>query len=248
MPEFQLKIAGLTAAVRSIYESTPFYFHRYITQEPPEVVFTVTREDIGLEGKLWLEEALEEGFRVRNFPEPFLERAAIQRKFAEALLQRDTLLFHGSAVAVDGRGYLFTAPSGTGKSTHTRLWCQTFGSRALVVNDDQPFLKITEQGIWVCGSPWSGKHGLDTNIQVPLQDICLLERGQENRIRKLELRDSAFLEKQCRRPMTREGERKFRELVDRLGSVANLWHMTCTKDVQAAKVAYRAMSGKEETV
>ena len=85
MARFTMKIAGCTAGITSLFESTPAYFRNYLTEEPPQTQFTVTPEDITFEGDFLYQEALEEGFRVRSFPDPFLERAAIQRKFAEHL-------------------------------------------------------------------------------------------------------------------------------------------------------------------
>lgn len=238
MAEFCMKLADRVAAVRCLFESTPEYFRKYVTQESADFSLTVTREDIAFEAGEALAEALSEGFRVRNFPEPYLERAAIQRKIALELLRYGTVLFHGSAVAADGACYLFTAKSGTGKSTHTRLWRQLLGERAVMVNDDKPFLRITDSGIWVCGSPWSGKHGLDSNIAVPLQGICLLERGSENRIRPLE--EAAIM------PLLRTHcpilPTEYGHLAQALSQGTAFWHMTCTKDPAAAQVSYEAMS------
>ena len=243
MAEFTMTIAGYAARVTSLFESTPQYFRPYLSQDTPAFFFTVTREDIDFERRFLYEEALEEGFRVRNFPDPFLERAAIQRKFAEALFDLNILLLHGSTIAVDGSAYLFTARSGTGKSTHTRLWRELFGSRAVMVNDDKPFLKFTPDAIWACGAPWSGKHGLDSNISVPLRGICLLERGGENRIFPLAPETAlAFLQKQCHIPADPGKLPRLQALLEELTRRVPLWHMTCTKDLQAAEIAHNTMS------
>mgnify|MGYP006974675440 CR=1 FL=1 len=81
----------------------------------------VTKEDLIYQQATLDREAEQEGLRRRKFTDPFLERTVIQEKIAEKLLERDTLLLHGSTVAVDGQAYLFTAPCRTGISTHTRL-------------------------------------------------------------------------------------------------------------------------------
>ena len=125
-----MEIAGQTAQIQSLFDSTPAYFRAYLTEKEPDFSITVRHSDLEFEQADALEEARREGFRPRVFTDPFLERAAIQRQFAEHLFDRDTLLFHGSTVAVDGKGYLFAAKSGTGKSTHTRLWREHFGNRA----------------------------------------------------------------------------------------------------------------------
>lgn len=235
MGQFQIKIAGHVATVTHLFDSTKHYCAAYLTQEPGEVFISVTREDLEAEQALLLEEALREKIRPRVFAEPFLERSVIQRKLAEALLPYDILLLHGSAVAVDGKGYLFTADCGTGKSTHTRFWRETFGSRAVMVNDDKPFLQITGGMVFLCGAPWSGKHGLDTNLTVPLKGICILRRGVENRIWRISSEDALpMLRKQCNAPD--------RPLVNWLCEAVPLWQMECTKNPQAAEVSYQAMS------
>ena len=151
-------------------------------------------------------------------------------------------MLHGSTVAVDGQAYLFTAPCGTGKSTHTRLWREVFGDRAVMVNDDKPFLRITFDGVLACGSPWTGKHGLGSNVSVPLKGICILSRGSENRIRLLAPEDAAdFLRSQCFVPEDSEQAGRALELLDRLIRMVSLWQMECTKQPEAAITAHQAM-------
>ena len=242
MADFLLKIAGHTAAVTSLFESTPQYFRAYLTQDAPEFSVTVTREDLAFEQSDLLAEAHRDGFKPRVFTDPFLERAAIQRAFAEFLFDRDILLLHGSAVAVAGNGYLFTAHSGTGKSTHTRYWMQLFGDRAVMVNDDKPFVTLTRMGAVLHGSPWSGKHGLDANVSVPLRGICLLERGGENTIAPIQPGEILpMVRKQCYCPLDPRKEAAFLALTKQLSQTVPLWRMVCTKDPAAARTAYAAM-------
>lgn len=247
MAEFTMEIAGHVAAVTSLFESTRDYCRAYLTEKEPEFSVTVTRADLEFEQNFLAEEAREEGFRPRTFTDPFLDRAAIQRKIAEYLFDHDVLMLHGSLVAVDGEGYLFTARSGTGKSTHTRLWRQAFRERAVMVNDDKPFLRLTGGGVLACGAPWSGKHGLDANVTVPLKGICILRRGSENRIRRIEAEEAeVMLRHQGSRPLDPEKEPQFLSLVDKMLNTVPLWQMDCTKDPESALVSYRAMSGREE--
>ena len=241
MHQFVMNIAGFAIGVESLFETTGVYCREYWTDREPEFFATVCREDLVQEQALLDAEADEEGLKRRKFPEPFLERSVIQRRVAEHLLSRDVLLMHGSTVAVDGRAYLFTAACGTGKSTHTRLWREVFRDRAVMVNDDKPFLKLTGEGVIACGAPWTGKHGIGTNIRVTLGGICILRRGPENVIRPA-LREAVedFLLHQIFRCEGREALTK--ELADRLLSSVPLWEMECTKAPQAAEVAYGAMS------
>lgn len=247
MAEFSIKIAGRVAAVSGLFESTRDYCARYLTEKEADFAVAVTPEDLVREQTLADLEALEEGLKRRKFTDPFLERAVIQRKVAEHLLRFDTLLFHGSAVAVDGEGFLFTAACGTGKSTHTRLYREVFGSRATMVNDDKPFLRFAETGVLLCGAPWSGKHGLDSNIAVPLRGICILERGSEDRIESVTAEAAApMLLHQSAAPLENALLPVFYRLVERLGTQVPLWRMACTRNANAARVSYSAMSGKTE--
>ena len=98
----------------------------------PDFVIEVTDEEVEREKKK-SEPGASKGI---------IESLAIYRKLCEKILDRNCVLFHCSAVAVDGKAYLFTAASGTGKSTHTRMWRQHFGGRAVMVNDDKPILRM----------------------------------------------------------------------------------------------------------
>lgn len=243
MAEFRIEIAGKVFSVTSLFESTKDYCRNYLSDRNADDSIAVSPEDLVKEQQFLDEEAREEGMKRRKFTDPFLERTAIQRKVARYLLEHDTLLFHGSAVAVDGKGYLFTAACGTGKSTHTRFWREVFGSRAVMVNDDKPFLKITERGVLMYGAPWSGKHGLDTNICVPLQGLCLLTRGAENRIVPLAPEAALpMLEHQSCGAEEPALLPTIRQLANHLSRNVPLWQMACTKDPEAAKIAFEAMS------
>ena len=243
MGEFNLKIAGQVGRIRTAFESTQSYCQAYLTEENPDFFAEITEADRQFEQEASWEEARIEGIRPRTYTGPHLERTAIQRKFAEHLLKCGTLMVHGSTVALDGKAYLFTAKCGTGKSTHTRLWCQVFGDRAVMVNDDKPFLTVTEDGVFASGSPWCGKHGLGSNITVPLQGICILDRGPENQIRPImpeEARDMLLWQSYA--PVDPALEEMRNQLVEALLHRVPLWHMACTKDPAAAQMSHRFMS------
>ena len=244
MAVFRIKLAGRVLEVTSLYESTRDYCRAYLTEEEPNAFAVIAPEDLIFEQAVLDEEARQEGMKRRKFSDPFLDRAAIQRKTADFLLTQSTLMLHGSTVAVDGKAYLFTAGCGTGKSTHTRFWRETFGSRAQMVNDDKPFLQLSGSGVLACGAPWSGKHGLDTNITVPLQGICILERGATNRIFPISPEEALpMLLHQSHESENSALQSLSRDLCCRIARTVPLWRMECTKSPEAAAVAYSAMSG-----
>lgn len=235
MHTFTVSIAGHRAQIHALFASTRDYCARYLSDGPPELTVTVTAEDLPAEQALLRQEALEEGLKQRNFPDPFLERSRIQRKLAEALLEKDVLLLHGSCLALQGRAYLFTAPCGTGKSTHTRLWREAF-PETVMINDDKPFLTFSGDTVTAWGAPWSGKHGLDTNTCAPLKGICLLQRGDSDEI--------APMDPEALRPwLLTQCPEGAEALLDHLLARVPLWKLTCTKHPTAAQVAHTAMFG-----
>ena len=245
MDSFKIEIAGLVTQVQPLYETTAVYCRNYLTDKMPAFEISITEEDLAFEQRMLDIEAREEGMKPRRFTGPFLERTAIQRKIAEELLKHGTLLMHGSTVGLDGAAYLFTATCGTGKSTHTRLWREVFGDRAVMINDDKPFLTIGSDGVVACGSPWSGKHGLDHNIGLPLKGICILRRGAVNRIRRItpeEAKDMVY--HQCQGTADAGLQERICTLADLMMQKIPLWEMECTKEPEAALVSYNAMSGE----
>lgn len=182
---FCIKLADTVIRIEPMFDFIREYCRDYITEEPE--AFTVRTEpaDIAFERDCSVKEAEREGRADGMYSDAYLETLAVYRRIAERMLAYDTLLFHGSVIAVDGAGYLFTAKSGTGKSTHTRLWREQFGDRAVMVNDDKPLLKVTENGVTAYGTPWDGKHRLSTNCSVPLKAICILTRSEENHIEEI---------------------------------------------------------------
>lgn len=244
MTSFKIQIAGQIVAVTAMYESTRDFCGAYLCEGEPDFAVEATAADIALEREKSAAEDRREGNPIRNYSDAYLEKIAVQRKIAEKLFDYDTLLVHGSVVAVDGQGYLFTAKSGTGKSTHTRLWREVFGDRAVMVDDDKPFLRMTGAGVTVCGTPWNGKHRIGNNICVPLKAVCILERGIENEIRRIPARDALFmLLQQSNRPQSRERMPKYMELVDKLAGSVEFYRLACNMEPRAAVVSYEAMSG-----
>jgi len=105
--------------------------------------------------------------------------------FHVQLLKYNGMMLHASAVVLDGKAYLFSAPSGTGKSTHTRMWQTIHGAKAEIINDDKPALRCID-GVWYAyGTPWCGKDGININKKAPVAGICFLKQAPENKIRRL---------------------------------------------------------------
>jgi len=227
-------LAEKTIAIRTLYPQTHTLLASYRAEGSADFSVETARADLererGDEGERW--------------SDGYLETLAVYRKIAEKMPDYDTFLFHGSCVAVDGAGYLFAAASGTGKSTHTRLWRELLGERAVMVNDDKPLLRVTADGAVVYGTPWDGKHRLSANIAVPLRGLCILARAEKNAIRRVGAAEAyPLLLQQVYRPADADALRKTLTLLDRLAASVPLWRLGCNMDIEAARVAYDAMKG-----
>ena len=164
--------------------------------------------------------------------------------FYRQLLGFDGLLIHASAVVKDGFAYLFSAPCGTGKSTHTSLWRETFGEdQVVMLNDDKPAIR-REDGKWYAyGTPWSGKTDQNTNIRVPLGGVCVLERGEENEIVPFTGAKAAFaLLEQTVRPTQGQSREILLELLDDMMAKTPIWKLRCTPTREAARLAHSVMA------
>lgn len=243
MEKFYMKLADKVIAVSANYQTTRDFCKNYLLAEEPsevDIAVSICLEDIEEEKKV------AQNANVGTFSDKYLETLALHRKVSEELTNYNTVLFHGSAIAVDGEVYLFTAPSGTGKSTHARLWRECFGERAIMVNDDKPFLHLNEDGsMTVYGAPWDGKHRLSTNVGMPLKAICILSQAPENRIQKV-------TKKEGLQPLylqtfwSNENQAMVKNSLGVLSGILSqpLWHLECNISKEAVKVSYEAMSGK----
>lgn len=229
------KIAGLLVKMdtfgRTEQQAIP-----YACDEPIEYDFEVA--------------ALSRDKYMQDYPHATLDLAEYMctgGNFYKQLLDHGGLMLHSSAVVVDGRAYLFTADSGTGKSTHTGLWLKKFGDRAFILNDDKPALRLESDGWFAYGTPWSGKHDISVNARVPVAGIAVVTRGENNTIEPFKgIAAIQAILKQVNRPRATEYRAKLLELLDKLITQVPIWKLTCNMEPEAAEVSYAAMSGLEE--
>ncbi|WP_456081167.1 hypothetical protein [Mediterraneibacter sp.] len=173
-----------------------------------------------------------------------VEYVYVGAEFNRKILKYGGIMIHSSAVEVDGKAYLFSAPSGTGKSTHTKQWQKYFGTdRAIIINDDKPVLRRLEDGWYAYGTPFSGKTDENVNKKVKLQGICMLERG-ENRIRQIQPAEAIpLILQQTIRPKNEKYLGKMMEIMDQLLREVPVYRMQCDISEEAVKMSYEAMKG-----
>ncbi|MBQ3387243.1 MAG: hypothetical protein IJG53_07965 [Eggerthellaceae bacterium] len=241
----QYRIANLEIAVASVFPAIHRFCEAYRDRfASSDIAVSTTEGDIATERLKSAQADKRAGLPQRNSSDHYLETLAVYRKIAERLPEFDAMLVHGSCIAVDGKGYLFMSSSGTGKSTHTRLWRELLGSRAIMVNDDKPIIRLIDGKPMIFGTPWDGKHRLSTNIGVPLKGACFLRRGQENAIEPVSPA-AAFPQflKHTYRPEDPSALQKTLELIDVLVDSVPMWQLACTISVTAAQLAYDTMKG-----
>ena len=163
--------------------------------------------------------------------------------FYRQLFRFNGMMFHASAIELDGVAYLFSGPSGMGKSTHTGLWKQLFPS-AKIFNDDKPALRYID-GVWYAyGTPWCGKDGININMKLPVGGICFLRQGKENKIRRLPEIEAAaaIITQTVRRFSTPEKLGVMTDLVDSLVREIPVFELINKPEPEAAIMSHRAMT------
>lgn len=240
-----LLLADTVIQVNNLYAYIEEYCKDYIYTGSRDIEFCIDvyDSDIEYERNKSRQEDIKEGIKIREFSDDYLETLAVYRKICMYLLDKNIILFHGSTISVDGVAYLFTAKSGTGKSTHTKYWREYFKDRAVMINDDKPLLEIKDDGVIVYGTPWDGKHRLSNNTKVKLKSICVLNRGKENIITKVDSSEIyGILLQQVYKPINNiDAMYKTLNLIDKLCKGVEFYSMNCTMNIEAAKVAYEGM-------
>lgn len=162
--------------------------------------------------------------------------------FYRSILRYDACMLHSSAVVVDGYAYLFSADSGTGKSTHTKLWLKHFGDRAYIINDDKPAIRYIDGDWHVYGTPWSGKTDTSVNTRVKLGGIVFLERSGKNFIEPMKSEEGIvqFI-KQTPRKVTAERMEWLLDIIDRLFTQCPVWRLGCDMSDDAVVTSYEAI-------
>lgn len=156
------------------------------------------------------------------------------------------VMIHASAISYNGQGILFSADSGTGKSTHTQLWQQEYGDKVIFINDDKPMVKKESGVFYVYGSPWSGKTDLNNNLKVPLKALVMLNRGLENKIEKVALND-VIKEVFANISLIKDDLKVTKEVMDCYGAIFEaipLYRLYCNISDEAPRLVEKVVFGE----
>ncbi len=240
MTEFNIKIADEIFTVHCSQSHTRSRFTAFETDERGEIL--QNGPAMMKKYRLLLEDKYGVSAGGDGELKPFyIDFYAVFDLASHALVPHGVLLVHGSAVVVNGQAVLFMAPSGTGKSTHTRLWTQLPDIGAFVINDDKQFIRLNRDVPLVYTSPWGQVNPLPAVQSAPLKAVVWLERG-ENRIEPMSFNDILpKLMQSSLRGNTPAEALQILQMQQKLLRSVTLWHMTCTPDLDAAKMAYQAI-------
>ena len=168
-----------------------------------------------------------------------LENTALFRQICKKVLESyDGIFLHCASIKYNGKAYLFTAPSGTGKTTHINLWLKYMGDRVEVINGDKPILRRKENEVIVYGTPWQGKENYGGNINAPLGGIFLLHRAEKNSVEKASAKQAlSFLLAQTLRVNQKEDMIKLFEMLEHIIKTTPIYNLNCNMEKHAVETA-----------
>ncbi|MCR5737626.1 MAG: hypothetical protein K6G64_08260 [Eubacterium sp.] len=229
------EIAGLKVVMTLYYNRTRNQAKKYLAksswkEEEAEI-------EISLEHSFY-EEMREQS--AANLPMQSIEYIYTGELFHWLIIKKQGCMLHSSAVMVDDYVYLFSADSGTGKSTHTSLWKEHFGNRAVIVNDDKPVLRFTDDAWYVYGTPWSGKTDLNENVRGKLGAIVFLERSKENHIREIDVAEAIplYMKQTIHQSGGVEQMDRILDNLEKILTSTPLYRMGCDMSDEAVVTAY----------
>ncbi len=237
--DFCIKLAELTVSLRAEGAYTRDLCLNFLTASGSVPDIAVTADEKSLLAEM---ESVSSPY-CEDDRRDICESICLYRAIAEKLPLFDRFVMHGAAVEVGGRAYLFTAPSGTGKTTHIKLWKRVFGEKVTVINGDKPILGLKDGNFFAFSTPWAGKEDLKTNISAPLGGICILTRGEINHIEKVAPGDYfSALMNQVYYPKDSAARLSTLDLLDKLSRAVPFYLLSCNISEEAAKLSFETMT------
>lgn len=175
----------------------------------------------------------------------YCEADCVYQEIAEQLPLYDRLLMHGAVITYKEDAFMFTAPSGTGKSTHISLWNQYIGSDVDIVNGDKPIVAIEEEVI-VYGTPWGGKENWQKNRKAPLKAIVLIEQSKTNSMERVD--PGLYVPMMMQQIYLPKEEKKVAralELLDGLLQRVPFYVLRCDMSEEAVRCSFDGLTGKK---
>lgn len=232
---FCIRIADIPVGINNRYSYVRQLCRPYeVTDTEPAFTVQVDEEDI-----------LREQNGNLQFSKGYCEGLCIFRSICYRLIDYDAFLIHSAVVAMEHEAYVFSAPSGVGKTTHVLRWLEQFHGKAQVINGDKPVFRFIDDILYACGTPWNGKEALGENVMFPVRAFCFLEQSPENQITALKKSEvSRRIFHQVLLPKSQEQMDHFLALLEKMLSTTDFYLLRCNKSPDAAHLAYNAMRRK----
>ncbi len=240
--EFTAKIADLTVGISCTHALTRVMCEEYLTEEAPMFHIEASEEH---------QEKLRNYFQGFSevFSDDYIESLTLYDSFCGKILAYDAAAFHAALISFDGEGVAFAAPSGTGKTTHIRLWQQLYGARVEVINGDKPVFTFRNGAMLASGMPWCGKEGWSFNKTVPLRAVCFIDRAPQNSIELMTDNGSKMhrLFEQLMMPDD-EGSQmiQYLDFANKLINTVPFYLLRCNMELDAAQTAHDGIFGIEQ--
>ena len=237
------KLGGLNIRIRFRYLENYKRYNDFITHDTPQIDIDISLERLSEEKNI-----MYSAYPERHFSDIDIEFNALYQDIPPILFQNGVITFHGVLVEMNNEGYLFSADSGIGKSTHARFWTEAFPEKARIINGDKPLLRLCDDGLYGFGSPWMGKENIGINKSVKIKAICFLSRNNYNVIHPLQ-KCSDTIERLIRQSMIKNREQILLNLYHWYNNILNcveFYHMGCTNSIDAAIVAFKGMNSNND--
>ena len=233
---FTIKIADIYVKIDNKYSFIERQCAEYIVNiEKCDLFISVSEEEL----------EQEKSVATQEFSPGYIESICCYRKISLEITKFDIFLMHAAVVAVDNEAYAFSAKSGTGKTTHTRLWKELLKDKMYYVNGDKPLIRLIDGIPYAYGTPWCGKEAFQTNTKARLKALCCVERGEHNSITELPKQNVLVrVIHQILIPDNEEQASKTFELLDQTINNIDTYVLKCNMDLDAAKLSYSTMSKK----
>ena len=229
------EIAGLRVKIENRYDFTTKYCQEYLSEDQTstvDITASVTDEEFAAEKALSSE-----------FSDGYIENICLYRSICRQIPVLGRMLLHGAVLEYDGKAYAFLGRSGTGKSTHTRLWKKYLGTPKMI-NGDKPILQYVGAGFIAHGTPWRGKESWGARTSAPLCGLCFLEQSKENSIRKLTPSEtSSRLFGQILLPEEEQSVIATLDLTDKLITAIPSYLLQCDISRDAVKLSFEKLTG-----
>lgn len=171
---------------------------------------------------------------------PLAEYQLSGAKFCREILAFNGFVLHAAAVLYKDGVYLFSAPSGIGKSTHAAIWEKALGAR--VINDDKPAIRCIDGDFYAYGTPWCGSGRKTLDMKGRVRALYFIRRAEENSVKRLSQDKSAYLlfESTMRPDTDKDMDALFSTLDAFLKSVP-VYALDCNTEDEAAHTAFSAV-------